>query len=1641
MSSEAVFRSRGLVWVLSLFLVLGASIGVAGPAAAQDDVVSVSGAFETEGDAADADVNFRWLVPDEAVHWHIEVEGSPERSIWVVLLAPDGERIEQTSAAGVVVLADLALDPAEYTIVVPRISGDDSSYRIRVTADEPVFDAEPNDRPEWAIPIDDGVTTTGRLARSGRDEDLFELRVAPGDERLRDVHLRSTSEKDRELCLLDADAAALQCRRAVGDVALRDLGLRPGTYRLLVRGSSDADGGYELEIDASSDRRDGYEVEPNDTFVTASLFDAATGVSGRSATDDWDFHRLVIEGEPQLWQIVATGTELDRLSLVNGSGDELITSTPRGDRTWAELNDAYLVPGTHRLKVRARGGPYQIVMTALGPRDEDMEREPNSDDVHAEPYAIGELRRGRLATDEDIDLYRFTLGADAHISLDLTQPADADLEVRLETGHEEILRQRGPEAGKPIELDLLLGAGDYLLTARAITPSAGTYEMDSTRLSTVRLAVDQEPNDEVWLARPVPPSLAWSGSGPGSRSESDTFLLPPLSAAATISVHHSDARPSVRLFSDGGATRLDTRLVEDGLIVAEDVPAGEPLVLQLQAIGPYDVRLESAGWEPVRDPVRPALDIDVTTDVAAVAAYWPEGQQVDGVATITNLGQEPVSLDLSAQSSHYAWLPALEVTSLDLSAGTSTDVPLTVTVHPDVWADAPVDIEIIATTAEGIGSSGRAVLDARPGVAPIAPFVGWTVPDALLGGLNVAGAALGGEPGGTIDASREILLYDDVTPARSGFVKNVGDPPIDLIVDLAGDSPVSIAGTILNPLAGSSRVSATPRDFELLLSIDGSTWTSVLTGVLSSLPIDQAFVLDTPVPATHAMLRVLSFHNGGRNAMELGEWKVVAEPGTTPDPMPSNIAAPGRGGHLVRHEPFLNSFAQWRDVLDEDPKRQTGSIARDSEGSFELVVGFQDGRAARIDSLRWHDPDGSDPAVRLDKVSVEVGTQGPLGPWTAVGDWALERAADGSVMPFELIDAPWARYLRLTSPFPLDARQVEMPAPLEVLEHPTSDGYRSILGEWGYAVSAGPFEWLTAIPSGEVAPGPDAGDTLATATALEADVIRADQVEILEDDDWYLVEVPAGHNTLTVDIGGIPIATASLSLFEPTGEPVPADFELRPGGEARHVAAVDPGRYALKVEQPPFNLAFTYDTSGSMGPFLDFVLEGMRAFASDVAPGREAATIVPFGREPLLESFSDQPAVLEDAVNNYIPANDSSAAEDGLLRSAMALRDREGAKAILIVTDAETGSLQLGPEVWAAFDGLRPTVYAVHVGGATEPEATRNLMRGWADANGGHYDYPTTHAAMERAFERMSTRLRRPADYTIIAGSSFVDRSPALLTVTSPPDQPAVLAPGIGVEIILDTSGSMRKKLDGERRIDIARASLRRLVSDTLEDGVPVAIRTFGGGKGKAARCRTRLSLPLAPLEGKAATRLIRKLDAERKTKTPLAESIAAVADDLASVEGSRTVVLVTDGAETCGGDPEAEILALRDAGIEVNLNIVGFALEDEELKAAMARWAEVGAGSYFDAGSADELAAAITTAVAAPYRVFEVGADADADADADAEPVASSTVNGLGVVLEPGFYRVEVLTDPIHIFEDVEVLGGSDVALDLPAADGADDA
>lgn len=230
------------------------------------------------------------------------------------------------------------------------------------------------------------------------------------------------------------------------------------------------------------------------------------------------------------------------------------------------------------------------------------------------------------------------------------------------------------------------------------------------------------------------------------------------------------------------------------------------------------------------------------------------------------------------------------------------------------------------------------------------------------------------------------------------------------------------------------------------------------------------------------------------------------------------------------------------------------------------------------------------------------------------------------------------------------------------------------------------------------------------------------------------------------------------------------------------------------------------------------------------------------------------------------------------------------------------------------------------------------------------------------------------------------------------------------VELILDASGSMLQRENGVRRIEIARQVLDELVREHLSDDRQFALRVFGHKE--VDKCRTDLEIPLGPLDRSAAAARIASVNAMNLAKTPIADSLAKVSSDLSGASGPKTIILITDGEETCEGDPAAVIASLRSQGLDVQVSVIGFAIDDIELKSDFESWAQLGGGSYFDARSADELIQSLRTVISGPFRVFNAAGDV----------VGQGVIGGAEIVLPAGIYRVETVSTQPLVIEGVVI-------------------
>jgi hypothetical protein len=204
--------------------------------------------------------------------------------------------------------------------------------------------------------------------------------------------------------------------------------------------------------------------------------------------------------------------------------------------------------------------------------------------------------------------------------------------------------------------------------------------------------------------------------------------------------------------------------------------------------------------------------------------------------------------------------------------------------------------------------------------------------------------------------------------------------------------------------------------------------------------------------------------------------------------------------------------------------------------------------------------------------------------------------------------------------------------------------------------------------------------------------------------------------------------------------------------------------------------------------------------------------------------------------------------------------------------------------------------------------------------------------------------LRPPA---LLACAVLMVSSPALAQTCNTADRSVLL--------ILDASGSMNAKLpNGETRIAVAQRAVKG-VAGFVPAQVQLSLRMYGAESPASRKnCQdTNLAVPFGPASGSGSAITAAVDAAKAQGYTPIAYSLEQAASDFPADAKERVIVLVSDGKETCQGDPAVAAKALAGKGITVHT--VGF-IVDTAARGQLQAIARATGGSYFDAPVGPEL-------------------------------------------------------------------------------------
>jgi len=268
------------------------------------------------------------------------------------------------------------------------------------------------------------------------------------------------------------------------------------------------------------------------------------------------------------------------------------------------------------------------------------------------------------------------------------------------------------------------------------------------------------------------------------------------------------------------------------------------------------------------------------------------------------------------------------------------------------------------------------------------------------------------------------------------------------------------------------------------------------------------------------------------------------------------------------------------------------------------------------------------------------------------------------------------------------------------------------------------------------------------------------------------------------------------------------------------------------------------------------------------------------------------------------------------------------------------------------------------------------------------------------------------------------------------------------VAFILDASGSMAAKLPNstQTKIQVAKQVMTELVTQ-VPTNVKTALWFYGHRypqEPKEKSCQDiERAFPLGAINVSAYTQAIQRVNTIGYT--PIADSLTQAAKDLPAGDNqNNTIILVSDGEETCGGDPCKVAAALKASNSRVTIHVVGYNVEEVARKQLQCV-ADASGGMYRDASSADLLREALSNAVKAADAKTTLRLEVTGPNNTQVKtklglykPGTKDVIAGYNGWADnpvtPGTYDIVIETTPRVLYSNVNLAEGSGTLIRLNA-------
>ncbi|MDQ0818695.1 Ca-activated chloride channel family protein [Bacillus pumilus] len=182
----------------------------------------------------------------------------------------------------------------------------------------------------------------------------------------------------------------------------------------------------------------------------------------------------------------------------------------------------------------------------------------------------------------------------------------------------------------------------------------------------------------------------------------------------------------------------------------------------------------------------------------------------------------------------------------------------------------------------------------------------------------------------------------------------------------------------------------------------------------------------------------------------------------------------------------------------------------------------------------------------------------------------------------------------------------------------------------------------------------------------------------------------------------------------------------------------------------------------------------------------------------------------------------------------------------------------------------------------------------------------------------------------------------------------------VRVTILLDASGSMARKVEGERKFDLAKQEVFKFAQSLPKDA-KIRMSLFGSegnnkNSGKAQSCEViRGVYGVQPYEKESFENSLNGLGPNGWTPIARALENAKQTDEQLNGGTKHIVYLITDGEETCGGDPVKVAKELHNSKGSTVVNVIGLDFNDG-YEGQLKQVAKAGKGQYYQASTGKEM-------------------------------------------------------------------------------------